>query len=404
MGIICHFIKKEEKNRKNKPFFGDQYLTCRHEDLRNSLFKQASVIKKIREKRRDLGKFIVGVDGAGNELKTPPEVFAPVFRHIMSEFNHFQHHSIFTNLSGDKDNHIPPLKFTFHVGEEFHHLLSGLRAVDEAVTFIKLPPGSRLGHALALGFDPMLWYERSQAIRLPQLEWLDNLVWFYYQLPGFPEFKIHLADEIQRYTLKVYKNNFPPQLLHQAWQFRELGWTRKEKNLPSHETRHEELQKLLPDEAFDLAELYHYNVGVWNRGRKIIQVDFKKEHIHNWINALKSVQEKMIQKAFQQQICIEACPLSNLRISQLRKLREHPIFRWHHPNPNVRSPRISVLVATDNTGIFQSSLPLEYSALARAAEDTDNPPDIRQTEEWLERIRADTETYSFLDNLHSFSN
>ena len=43
------------------------------------------------------------------------------------------------------------LGFTFHAGEDFRHLLSGLRRIYEVVYFLKFHAGDRLCHGLALG-------------------------------------------------------------------------------------------------------------------------------------------------------------------------------------------------------------------------------------------------------------
>ncbi|MCK6524483.1 hypothetical protein L6R49_24010 [Myxococcota bacterium] len=53
----------------------------------------------------------------------------------------------------------PRLGVTVHVGEDFADPLTGLRAVDEALTTLDLRPGDRLGHALATALKPELLQE-----------------------------------------------------------------------------------------------------------------------------------------------------------------------------------------------------------------------------------------------------
>lgn len=74
------------------------------------------------------------------------------------------------------------------MGEDFLHLVSGIRATVEAVDFLSLGDGNRVGHAIALGIDPQLWLDRTgERITVPRSEWLDNLVFAGTLLAGHPE-------------------------------------------------------------------------------------------------------------------------------------------------------------------------------------------------------------------------
>ena len=76
---------------------------------------------------------------------------------------------------------------TFHVGEDFRHLLSGLRAVDEALRFLNMGPGDRIGHGLALGLNYKIWCERvGGEVAMPRGERLDDLVWLRQRLGKEP--------------------------------------------------------------------------------------------------------------------------------------------------------------------------------------------------------------------------
>ena len=135
--------------------------------------------------------FIVGIDAANLELTTPPEVFAPAFRFLRdypieprppsSPWERFGAHAEVASLLRERR-----LGLTYHVGEDFRHLISGLRAIDEVIRFLDPRPGDRLGHAIALALDPVVWMEQTgyQAV-VPKLEALDDLVWVLHFLgPG----------------------------------------------------------------------------------------------------------------------------------------------------------------------------------------------------------------------------
>lgn len=44
---------------------------------------------------------------------------------------------------------------TYHTGEDFLDIVDGLRAIDEALLFLQMEKGERLGHAMALGVGGM---------------------------------------------------------------------------------------------------------------------------------------------------------------------------------------------------------------------------------------------------------
>ncbi|MBF0551252.1 MAG: hypothetical protein HQK60_12020 [Deltaproteobacteria bacterium] len=397
LGIICHFIKGDDKAReKQAGQAGQEFIAGRHLELRHSLLRQAVTLLWARENVNQLGRYVVGVDGAGNELKTPPEVFAPVFRYLKNTLSRRRTYFPIEIRALSGKLVLPPLRFTYHVGEEFHHLLSGLRAIDEALEFLDMPPGSRMGHCTALGFDPKLWLERAGEVRLPRLEWLDNLVWLFHQDLYSRGFKTGLRDEINRHCLEVYGGEeHGADLLYQAWQFRRFGPTRLEQELPYQKESFNEWKRNY-EKAFNLFHRYHHDRKVWEKGKEIIPIKQDRKKLDQWLEVLQGAQDLLEKKVEEKQLAIEACPLSNIRISLLEKIKEHPIFRWHSPIPGDKSSKIYVLIATDNPGLFQNSLPLEYQAVSCAARQL--APDLsnRDLLAWLKQINDDTEFFSFI--------
>ena len=72
---------------------------------------------------------------------------------------------------------VPPLRTTVHAGEDFVHLLTGLRRLDEAIRHLGLEEGDRIGHGMALGLDPTTWFERIGRVVQTREERLLDLVW-----------------------------------------------------------------------------------------------------------------------------------------------------------------------------------------------------------------------------------
>ena len=89
---------------------------------------------------------IKGIDAASPEIWCRPEVFAQAFRFL-------KNHWVESGRFPFAETECSTLLATYHVGEDFLDILDGLRAIDEAILFLNLRCGDRLGHALALGVD-----------------------------------------------------------------------------------------------------------------------------------------------------------------------------------------------------------------------------------------------------------
>lgn len=403
LGIHCHFIKEEDKERKNEARRAPQetapFLACRHARLRERLVFQAMALRTMRDHYPKEGGRLLAIDGANNELKTPPEVFAPIFRELRYQFSQ-KPQPLAAEFSALQDAPPPPpLRYLFHAGEEFRHLLSGLRAIDEAIDFLDLPPGSRLGHCLALGFEPEWWLDRLPEVRLPRLEWLDNLVWLHRHMQEDADFKLHLHEQIQMLSLEVYGVSHPSQLLHQAWRLRMLGMTPYEMALPSQVYLRNQLDREILPAAFDIYEEYHFSRNVWKKGEEVIEAGMYGRPKRQWVAALRNAQKRLLHKLDQRGLAIEACPSSNLRISQLENLKQHPVFHWRlvQEEPGQQDPY--VLLATDNPGFCQTSLALEYAAMSIRAREMKDDLSSRQMQSWLDRFYEDTERWTMLGRM-----
>ena len=196
--LIAHFIKQPEE--KNK--FDD----IRHGDLRLSLKRKAEALLSYKQSGDKNAKYLIGVDAAANELDASPDVFAPIFKFLRKS-------ELF--------------RFTYHVGEDFRHLISGIRAIDEAVEFLDMQIGDRLGHCTALGIEPSIWSKHYIGkTYIPRGEWLFNLVWIWniintnkecaniqYLIPKIEAY-------IMRYSQDIFGTTFSPFQLLKSWEFR----------------------------------------------------------------------------------------------------------------------------------------------------------------------------------------
>ena len=72
---------------------------------------------------------------------------------------------------------VAPLRVTVHVGEDFRHLMSGLRAIHEPFLWGLMSRGDRIGHALALGWEPHDWCALHPEVEQPRYERMFDLAW-----------------------------------------------------------------------------------------------------------------------------------------------------------------------------------------------------------------------------------
>jgi hypothetical protein len=382
--------------RKLQEFFS----SIEHSDLDLSLDNQDSTVTN--EGSVDLRALVRGFDVAGNENELPIALFAPTLRVLRSGKHEYQ--SRF-----EKRLRQPFL--TIHSGEDYGHLLSGLRAIDEAVVFCDFKPGDRLGHALALGVDVSLWAKRQQRIYLTASEHLDNLVWCYFQgleliqeLPEFHSALCVIENKIQRWSSYVYGDNFSSSELHMAWQLRRNCPLMQ--HLPSQAVG-TEWQMWVPDMLYLEKNKGSVPVKLWQRylnntlentssikGRAndIVSIDCRNvtsfsdddDELNDTLSntelrLIHAIQDLLVERYSKRQIVLEACPTSNIFIGRFKHYAEHPIYRWNPPSSElllsggkfnifgIRKGPISVCVNTDDAGLMPTTIENEHRILKETA-------------------------------------
>lgn len=342
--FVVHFLKSKcEKNN-------------RYSEMRKNLRQQAGVLMKDvigEEKRRGIRHRIVGIDAAGGETNTRPEVFAHLYRYC--------------KRCGMKN-------FTYHVGEDFYDLTEGLRSIEEAVRFLQIGEGNRLGHCLALGMDAKRYYEeRHGVVIMPRQVLLDNMVWLLKQAELFclcvpHEIKEYLNSEIIRlYELIEYKSSFNMDSYYRSMLLRGDDFEKYEKccsdwNVTTFDDSQQAIDARKDEGACILRDAYFNDKSVYEKG--FLQTEeFKIPYRYEKL--IKKLQDRMIKWIKTKNICIETNPTSNVRIGGLGKYEDLPLFRLAgiSKRPN---RRVMVSVNTDDKGIFATSLYRELALLSLA--------------------------------------
>ncbi len=398
-----HFCKRPEEISTG---YG---LECRSMRFREAIEQQAMAIAVFREQYPDYASRLKGIDAASQEIDCRPEVFAQAFRFLREHTVEDNTHSVCLSMKTTQKQLAPNardmelqqqvgmLGVTYHVGEDFMDLTDGLRAIHEAIRFLDMKCGDRLGHALALGVDVEKWYRsKNQVILISQQDYLDNLAWLHGRICRFPISGLeallkYIESEFDGYLKKVYlqnmkvPGNYTIEAYYNAWKLRsdnpkyyisgvfdypKMSESRYDSyGINGNCPRAHQLRKI-PEVAY-LYHTYHFNNQVKQEGKKKIKI-----HIPDiWIKGIKRLQKEMQFLVADCGIAIETNPSSNYIIGTFKDYAKHPIIQWYNahlvldPQKQQECPQITVSINTDDQGIFATSLENEYALMARALEE-----------------------------------
>lgn len=354
--LIAHFIKKRD----------DGSTLIRHENLRREVWQRASVLALMKENGSPNGKYIMGIDAAASEFDASPEVFAPAFRYLKRKgFKHF----------------------TYHAGEDFFHIIGGLRSIYEAVDFLNLSYGDRIGHATAAGLSPKQWIESvGDCIYMHKGEYLDDLVFAYHIITKYPNDKLkhiinNLIVKIHELSYSIYGHAYSIEVIREAWGLRRLcpfhvfaksneeiqhmalynqdEWydVTHKLNISDRESTNECIQHpSTEDQRLILLQQYHSRC-FRKRYDEIIRVETTEIFSESDIEEL---QRMVLRYLNDKEIIIETLPTSNVRIGHHHTYDSYHLWNWirweseGHPIP-------PIVVGTDDPGIFATNIYNEYS-------------------------------------------
>lgn len=408
----CYYVFHFKKEKDTTPVIEMDNL-CRHYAKRQKLHREACALAAFRERYPLLAQRVLGIDACSYEIGCRPEVFAQAFRYL-------KNHTVEINAGGILSS-IPQLKVTYHVGEDYLDMADGLRAIDEAIHFLGLDCGDRLGHALVLGTDAKQWYHnKNYHIILSKQDYLDNIVWMYGRLI---EFKVsdmenllhYLEAEFEYYFKEIYGNSIKthgsdytifsyyyaqklrgddPECYREGRYVRPLLIFEEYDHYAVNHTVGEKKDYRKIPEAVWINHLYHYSGEVKQKGSGMIQ----KEVPFFWVKGIEELQNRMQWQVAMHGISVEVNPSSNVKIGGYQKYENLPIVRLYNHDlvtdqaKQQECAQISVSINTDDQGIFATSLENEYGLMACALElccDEENNQvyDRIMIYKWLDKVR-----------------
>lgn len=398
IGIVFCFLKREQ-SQPDFCFFSDTDLIA-YKHLHAQYRTQLEIFKKMRDGLRYPGidRYLIGIDVASLENTVPTWVFSDLYDSARdSETEAFY---------GYKNRPFQSLRFTCHVGEDFRHLMSGLRRIHEAVHYLKFHTGDRIGHGLALGLHVERWCAEHPNVLLPRIEALENYIWAYQMLSEYPsqskgsdllylEKRIHeLAKDIyacrgetEFYQLhittdalvKSYCELFSRNLLNQELTCQK-DCNQTEDCILRQDTQSNIIEFILHSYhchqyAMRMSEPIHYQIQPQE------------------ISIMKDLQEIMQSYISQSGIVVETNPTSNIIISSIDTIREHPIYQLSNPQCDYKD--IMLCINSDDPGVFQTNtsneLGIAYMGMVEQGKGRN------YCLEWIDKMRESGMQHTFIN-------
>lgn len=381
--------KDRDKAEKNQ--------TMRYGYVRASNCRKLDALKELFTHYADVRQWVCGIDAAAYELDTPPDVFSVAYRRARLELG------------------IPHA--TYHTGEDFYHLVSGIRTVWETVDLLEFQRGDRIGHATALGVDPSIWMHTMPGRVAPTCgDWLQDLVfaWNLLRISNTRgELQQRLEYDIRDLAYKIFRLPLlPPYILGRVFALRNL-------DVPLLKQIFEETKDYLGkiDEANDIKDVikfmnklpqkkeayflrkerefgarypYHKRLGLEDFDREQEKIFFaignETEAImrlaYNWqldketwerseerlevptdyftAEELVLLQQLAMRYLSERGIVIETLPTSNLRISQYKEMGQHHSLRWLGVGAFDGDTPPPIVLGTDDPGVFATDIKAEF--------------------------------------------
>lgn len=401
VGLVIHFLKRPDDSVPEKCFQNGK------EDCSYFLFgkqqeeyeKQIEAFTHLRTEFVELSRYLVGIDAASLENSTPVWVFAPIYENARDS-------SI--EQIGRKSRaggYTQSLGFTFHAGEDFRHILSGLRRMDEAVEYLKFHAGDRIGHGIALGMEPRKWRTQNPVIIIPQIEALENYLWAYDMLSGnYGNFQATILAYIEKRICelagRIYggtggegeQEGIGVEILLAGYHrlFTDYKHTLKQ------EAQAGRIKKGLCDKLFR-GEKIIWDAGVLAAARHCKRFVKKMEQpIHYEVTEqdvliVEELQKMLKEKLGRKGIVIEVNPSSNLAIADLDRMEENQLYQLDGINDR---QNLIVCINSDDPAVFNTNVSNELAYIYYGMLEQKISRETALL--WIEKIRKNGMNSSFI--------
>lgn len=401
VGLVFHLLKREDTTFPEKCFnYGNDHDNHLHfQSLQNSYLVKIEMLKELRRKHPFLNQFLVGIDVASLENSVPTWVFAPVYEKARDSSD-----EQLILINGEPTQ---SLRFTFHAGEDFRHILSGLRRIDEAVQFLKFHAGDRIGHGIALGIQPRHWFSSNNTVIIPRIEALENYLWAYNLFSNYQsnDERVNLAYmEKKIYTLAkdIYTNmeGLSTEILIDAYKSMFLNKTPINDMFCNSSACGNNKETICTEFA---ASSQNQENKSWNTNRLCFARNCKTyllkmyEPVHFRIteedlSIIEQAQKIVKYKINQAGVVIEVNPSSNVAISDIDTLSYNQVYSLNNCSYDLEN--VIVSINSDDPSVFNTNVSNELAYIYYGMIDKNaSREDILL---WIDKLRQNGMDSSFI--------
>lgn len=408
VGLVLHFNKRASLDNTAGYFCwrcvdeAQLYNSGHKIALRRKYVNIARAIAEIRNAIPYLDEYLVGLDAASDENAAEPWIFSPAYNEVRNR-RYSDMVKVYTDTNGERSyKRIHNIGLTYHVGEDYRHILSGLRHIDEVIEKYNYRSCDRIGHGIALGADVDYWMENSRNVLISLGEYLDNLLWVWGVVIEnkcvLPVSAYALEGKILETAVKIYGNmdGITVHVLYQAYQekfkknFTEL-FRKHDRDMREQERGTDTNERIVcrygtegsSEESWNLSKIVcTYFCPVYeNKYNQVIWLETTEEDA----KLLKALQMYMMEKIRQRGIYIETNPTSNLAIGEIESLYSHYILNLNSLEKKNSGQNLMVTINSDDPMVFNTNVENElaymYHGLINAGYDS------RTTLEWIDKVR-----------------
>lgn len=406
VGLVFHMIKALDKKEPEKcwqNYCGIENNELHFKQIQEQYKRQIQALNDVREEIPGISEYILGIDAASIENNTEPWVFATVYE----EARDSSKNKIMYNINESTINRIKSLGFTFHVGEDFRHLMTGIRRIDEVVEHFKFHAGDRIGHGMALGVNVDNWINNNKIVILPRGEYLDNLLWIwgmYKEKNYIKSFDIgYLEQEIMKNCEKIYINT-EGITIYNLWKAyrRRFKPFEVDENYKSFETQEQNTLFCIYAKANEvklwndvkLVHSQHCQVYL-ERMLEPIQVEIKSQDAE----MLRQMQKIVAAKISNQGIIVETNPTSNVAIGEIEDIFEHYSYNLNQRGLNQENnleKSVMITINSDDPSVFNTNVSNEFAYIFYSLQEKGYSREAILI--WIDKIRRYGMEYSFIDD------
>lgn len=241
-----------------------------------------------------------------------------------------------------------PIQTAFHLGEDFDHLLTGLRQIFEPFEWGLIRRGDRLGHALALGLSPEAWCSRNPWVRMRPWDRILDIGFVYWALDTLrlridgdhvERMRLNAGDAIHR-IFEDHQGRDPLETARNIW------LSLPGQPLSGVKRSWEQAERLVHGRPLVARILDEQPTG-----RRALSLSLTTE-TRLELPLLKAVHDAVHDRVVKAQVAIEVNPSSNLLVGGFRSIFEQPVF---HSND------IPITLNADDPLTFATTLADDYA-------------------------------------------